>query len=111
MDYSNLVKLYQKLETTTKRLEKVEIISEFLKTIPKENIKQVIYLLQGKVFPISSEEKLGMSSQLILKVIQTSTGIEKQKIESLWKKQGDLGKVSEELISKKQQTTLSSRNN
>jgi len=109
MYYSDLVKVYQKLESTSKRLEKIDIISEFLKKTPKENLKQVVYLLQGKIYPPSSQEKLGMSSQLILKVIQTSTGIEKQKIESLWRKFGDLGKVAEELVSKKHQTTLTSK--
>jgi len=109
MYYSDLVNIYKELESTTKRLKKVDIISEFLKKIEKEDLKQTIYLLQGKVFPISSQEKLGMSTQLILKVIQTSTGIEKKQIESLWKNIGDLGKVAEELISKKHQTTLTTK--
>jgi len=106
MEYSILVKAYQELESTTKRLEKTKIISELLKKTNKENIKEVIYLLQGRVFPPWDERKLGMSSRLMLKIISLSTGTNVNKVEKDWSKKGDLGKVAEELIKNKKQKTL-----
>ena len=50
MDYSELVKVYLGLEKTAKRLEKTDIIADFLKNIDKDKIKDVIHLLQGKIF-------------------------------------------------------------
>ena len=106
MHYKELVNIYSKLEKTTKRLEKVDIISEFLKKINKENLSKVINLLQGKVYADWEELKLGMSERLILKVINKSTGISQDKVEMLWKKKGNLGMVAEELIKNNHQRTL-----
>ena len=109
MHYKELVNIYSKLEKTTKRLEKVDIISEFLKKINKENLGKVINLLQGKVYADWEELKLGMSERLILKVINKSTGISQDKVEMLWKKKGNLGMVAEELIKNNHQRTLFSK--
>jgi len=106
MKYKELVKLYQALESTTKKLKKIEILSNFLKEADKEDLASVVYLVQGNVYPQSSSEKIGMSSRLILKVIAISTGNNEKTIEDLWRKKGDLGKVASELISKKSQHTL-----
>jgi len=106
MEYINLVEVYEELENTSKRLEKTKIIADFLKKVKIEDIKQVIYLLQGSVFPKWDERELGISSQLTLKVIHHSTGFSIKEIESLWKKTGDLGLTAEELVKQKRQSTL-----
>ncbi|MBU2634121.1 MAG: ATP-dependent DNA ligase [Nanoarchaeota archaeon] len=105
MEYKNIVEIYKKLEKTSKRLEKVEIIQEFLKDC--DDLKDVIYLLEGRIFPEWDERKIGISSQLVLKIISQSCGENKDKVEKLWKKEGDLGKVIEILFKNKKQTTLS----
>ena len=106
MDYSELVKVYLGLEKTAKRLEKTDIIADFLKNIDKDKIKDVIHLLQGKIFADYDERKIGMSSRLILRVIANSTGISLNEVENLWKENGDLGKTAELLIKKRRQMTL-----
>jgi len=106
MDYSELVKVYLGLEKTAKRLEKTDIIADFLKNIDKDKIKDVIHLLQGKIFADYDERKIGMSSRLILRVIANSTGISLNEVENLWKENGDLGKAAELLIKKRRQMTL-----
>ncbi len=106
MKYSELAKLYEELGKTAKRLEKTDILSKFLKDISEEDAPSVIYMLQGKVFPPWSEKKIGMSSRLILKVIANSSGISQEKVESSWKKTGDLGKTAEEIMKTKKQSTL-----
>lgn len=106
MKYKELVKVYQALESTTKKLEKIDILSNFLKKVDNEDLANIVYLVQGNVYPQNSSEKIGMSSRLILKVIALSTGNNEKSIEDLWRKKGDLGKVASELISKKSQHTL-----
>ena len=73
MKYSSIAQAYEKIEETTKRLEKTFIISKFLKTVSGENLKQTILLLQGKVFPQSDERKIGVASRLVLKAISQAT--------------------------------------
>jgi DNA ligase-1 len=109
MEYIKLVEVYQKLEATTKRLEKTYIISEFLKAVPEENLQQTILLLQGLVFPVWDERKIGVAARLVLKAINKATGITQEKIEKDWAKVGDLGDVAESLVKEKKQITLFSR--
>ena len=107
MQYSKLVRVYLELEKTTKKLEKADIIADFLKNAQKDDVRDVIHLLQGKIFAEYDERKIGMSSRLILKAISSSTGNPQDKVEKLWKEIGDLGKVVQELIKHRKQMTLS----
>ncbi len=106
MQYIKLVKVYQELEKTTKRLEKTKIISNFIKDLPKEELQDIIYLLQGRIFPLWDERKIGFSSRLMLKALATVMGTTTSKIESSWTSHGDLGLVAEKLLHKKTQVTI-----
>jgi DNA ligase-1 len=106
MEYIELVNIYEKLESTTKRLEKTHYISEFLKGITREDVAQIVLLLQGKLFPTWDDRKIGVASRLILKAVSTATGTSIEKIESDWKKTGDIGLVAERLVKTKKQSTL-----
>jgi len=106
MDYRRLVDLYEKLSNTSKRLEKTFIISKFLKDIPNEELDHMMLLIQGKVFPGWSDEKIGVAAQLVLKALNISIGIPIYEIELKWKELGDLGDVASEITKNKQQATL-----
>jgi DNA ligase-1 len=49
MYYSELAEIYQKIETTTKRLEMTQYLVELFKITPQELMDKVIYLTQGKI--------------------------------------------------------------
>ena len=105
MLYQELAELYKQIESTTKRLEKAEILAKFLKKLSDED-KDVMYLLIGKIYPEGNEKEIGISTQIALKAISKSTGASDSKVLEMWKKIGDLGKVVEELSKQKKQTTL-----
>jgi DNA ligase 1 len=107
MLYEKLAKLYQEVSSTTKRLKKTEILAEFLHHL-SESDRDVMYLLEGDIYPEYDESKIGVSNQLAIKAIAKATGIEAKKVLNDWKKIGDLGKVAEELTKSKKQITLSS---
>lgn len=108
MKYSELVDIYYELESTSKRLEKTHIISEFLKKASEEDLPQIVLLLQGKVFPAYDERKIGIAARLMIKAIGKSSGMTEKEVEAEWKKTGDLGDTAENLIKKKKQATLMS---
>src|SRR3990167_1414397 len=108
MEYSKLVDIYEQLNTTTKRLEKTHIISEFLKDVSADDIEHVILLLEGRVFPSYDSREIGIAARLMLKSLNVATGISVERIEKEWKKFGDLGKVAEEIVKTKKQATLHS---
>jgi len=109
MEYSLLVKVYKALESTSKRLEKTEIISEFLKKTSKNEVKTIIYLLEGKVFPEWDKRKTSFSTRLMIKAIASASGKTPREIELKLNKLGDLGLVAEEVLKTKVQATLSKK--
>jgi len=109
MEYLNLVEFYQKLEATSKRLEKTYYISVLLKGTPTDDLEKITLLIQGKVFPSYDARKIGVAARLIIKSLNLATGLSPEKIEAEWKKTGDLGEAAHNLISKKSQATLFSK--
>jgi DNA ligase-1 len=105
MRYKKLAELYEELSSTTKRLEKIKILSKFLRYITDED-KEVMYLLLGDIYPEYDERRIGISNQLAIKAISKATGTEVKKIVREWKALGDLGKVSEKFTLHKKQSTL-----
>ncbi|MDO8516706.1 MAG: ATP-dependent DNA ligase [Nanoarchaeota archaeon] len=104
MKYSDLCEVYERLEATSKGLEKTKILAEFLGKIKNE--PQIIYLIQGRVFADYDERILGISQQLAIKAISKASGINEEGIVKEFKKIGDLGKVAEKLMQNKKQSTL-----
>ena len=108
MKYSQLVEIYESLEATSKRLEKTYYIAKLLGETDRDMLPKIVLLLQGKIYPSWDERKIGVASRLVIKALGLAVGLEADKIESEWKKTGDLGKVAEALVGRKKQATLSS---
>lgn len=106
MEYKTCFKLYNRLESTTKRLEKTNIIADFLKKTDPELLPPVTLLLLGRVFPTWSEEELGIGPKLLMKAISIVTGVSVDEIEEQVREQGDIGKASEALFKRKAQVTF-----
>jgi len=110
MLYKKLAELYESLGNTTKRLEKTDILSKFLEYLSEKD-KDVLYLLNGEIYPNYDERKIGISNQLVIKALSKASGVPSEKVVQEWKKIGDLGKVAEKLINSKKQSTLFSKSN
>jgi DNA ligase-1 len=107
MLYSKLCDVYEKLESTTKGLEKTSILAEFLKEIKSE--PQTIYLIQGRFFADYNEKETGISEQLAIKAISKASGNSEVQVVQEFKKTGDLGKTAEIVMQKGKQQTLFSQ--
>lgn len=106
MEYKKLADLYEKLEKITGKYETRNLIVNFLKEIPPDSLKDTIYLLLGRVFPKWGEKELGIASKLALRAISLASGIDRSKVEEMWKKLGDLGLAAEWAIKNKKQVVL-----
>ena len=105
MRYQELARFYEEAGSTTKRLEKIEILSKFLKSLDEKD-RDILYLLLGEIYPDYDERRIGISNQLAIKAISKATGTSEKDVIAVWKRLGDLGKVAEELTKKKKQSTL-----
>ena len=106
MYYSELTEIYERLEKTSSRLEMTSIISDFLTTVPEENLSIVLLFLIGGVFPPWSEKELGIGNKLVIKAISTVSGSYESSIEDEIRKTGDTGSAAANLLVKKTQRTL-----
>jgi len=106
MDYSILAETYEKLESTSSKLEKTRILADLLSKTPPDLLPKIVLLASGRVFPNYSQYELGVATQLMIRAISKATGTTQKEIENLFKEKGDLGLVAEEMIKKRRQATL-----
>ncbi|MFA5141762.1 MAG: ATP-dependent DNA ligase [Candidatus Woesearchaeota archaeon] len=106
MKYSDLVEYYQKLEATSKRLDKTYILADLLKKTLPSDLETIILLVQGLVFPAHDDRKIGMAQKMALKAIIVASGLDESTVIKEWKKTGDLGETAANLIKGKKQKTL-----
>ncbi|MFW9937316.1 MAG: ATP-dependent DNA ligase [Candidatus Thorarchaeota archaeon] len=106
MKFKNLAILFSKLESTSKRLEMIDILSEFFREIKEsrnfDDIDKIIYLLQGQlVSNIKQFPKMGIAEKMIIEALSLHSGIHPKKIKEVLLKKGDIGITAELILSKK----------
>ena len=106
MDFADIAKMFDRLESTSARLEMTSILADFFKTVPIEELRDLVYIIQGKLHPDFYQIEFGMADKLILRAIAFTSGTPDSKVEEMWLKEGDTGTVAETLIGKKKQMTL-----
>ena len=110
MLFDTLVETYNKLESTTKRLEMTDILTDLFKIADSENIDKIIYMTQGKIHPDwKGEPEIGMAEKMVKETLIRITGLKKAKVESLVQSLGDIGLAAEEAMAKKTQSGFFSR--
>jgi len=106
MDYSILSDYYEKLEAVSSKLKKTEILAEFFKKNPAEELPKIVLLVQGIVYPKFAQMELGIATQMTMRAIAKASGFKPNEIETKFAKIGDLGLVTEECIKSRKQATL-----
>jgi len=108
MRYSELAELYENLESTTKKLEKRDILAEFYKKCPSDKLYKVVMLSMGIVYP-QGADVLGIASEMMKRIIIKTCGISDNELNKKFKETGDLGLTAEHFIKNKKQRTLAKR--
>ncbi|MEM5820992.1 MAG: ATP-dependent DNA ligase [Candidatus Aenigmatarchaeota archaeon] len=106
MKFSLLAQTFKKLELISEKTGKVNIISNFIKNLPENSLKETLMLLLGNVFYPWEEKKLGLAEKLIIRTLSGISGISKDKIEEMFIKYGDLGIVAENISLEKRQKVI-----
>jgi len=109
MKYSELVNFFEIIEATPSRLLMTSHLVNLFKNTPEDVIDKVVYLTEGKLYPSFVGIELGMAEKSALKALSMSTGISQDRVENEYKKRGDIGILAENLLKKKVQATLFSR--
>ena len=106
MEFEILADAFSKMESTTKRLELTQHLVDLFQKTPCDNIAKIVYLLQGKLRPDFEGVELGVAEKLAMRAIAKSSGMPIKKIETEYKKKGDLGYAATIILEQKTQTTF-----
>jgi DNA ligase-1 len=99
MLYSVLAETYEKLESTSKRLEMTDILADMIRRTEPEELEKVIYLTQGKIHPDwTGEPELGVAEKMAVETIARASGMEKEEVEGLLAETGDIGFAAERAL-------------
>ncbi|MGC9310984.1 MAG: ATP-dependent DNA ligase, partial [Candidatus Aenigmatarchaeota archaeon] len=105
MKYSDLVDVYEKLEATSKKLEKTDLVAKLLERLDEDELAIVVPLLQGKIYHESEEMEVGVANKMVISSLE-KLGFSKKEILEVMKDTGDLGLTAEILVKKKRQMSL-----
>lgn len=100
MNFKELSVYLQKLEGTSSRNSIIEILAELYRETTAGEIREVTYLLQGRVAPIYVDLEFGMADKMVLKALSKAYAITEEEVRAENKKKGDIGQVAEALAEK-----------
>jgi len=106
MDFQRLVEVYEELEKTASGNKMREILSEFFKKIPNEDIGLIAYLTLGQIASDYEGVVLGMAEKMVLKSISLAGGMDSSKVRKLLKETGDAGLTAEKVLKNKPRTLV-----
>ena len=106
MKFLELCNLFEKLESTSKRLDKSSYLLDFISK-NSENGPLVFDLISGKYQKEINKKNIGISVKTIIKSIHFVSNKSEKDIERKFNQIGDVGKLAVEFIDSNKQKTLS----
>lgn len=86
------------IAATTKRLEKIQIVAEYLKSRPVEEASVSAVFLSGKPFPAFEEATLQVGGRSLWQVIGELSGKNDAELTAAYRRLGDVGAVAGDVL-------------
>ncbi|HEY1866068.1 MAG TPA: hypothetical protein VGG55_03275, partial [Candidatus Acidoferrales bacterium] len=86
---------------TTKKTEKIRLVSSLLQSLPIEDATRASIFLTGRPFPRWDERVLGVGGMLLSRLIGELSSKSGETMGSAYLKHGDLGDMAEELLAER----------
>lgn len=107
VSFREFAEFCSEIERISSTLELASRIANFIQGIEDdEDLYNVVLFMMGKIYPPWDEREVGIGTGLIYEALRKSTGFKKEQIEEIVRRTGDMGLSSEEILQKKEQTTL-----
>jgi DNA ligase-1 len=107
MTFAQLAKYFKTLEETPSRNTMTEILAEVFKGASKDEIREICYLMQGRVVPLYEAIEFGIADKLMIRAIAKAYDKHDEDVVKEFKKAGDLGVAAELLHHGKGEFTVS----
>lgn len=86
---------------TTRKTEKVRLVSALLQSLPIEDATRAAIFLTGRPFPRWEERVLGVGGRLLVRLIGELAATTGEATGSAYRKHGDLGDMAQELLAER----------
>jgi DNA ligase 1 len=93
-----LAEACERIAGTTKKLEKIAIVADYLKSSLPEEASVAAIFLSGRPFPVWEETTLQVGGRLLWQVVEELSGKSTQELTAVYREQGDLGSVAAEVL-------------
>src|SRR5580704_16807408 len=98
MKFTSLTTYFEKLESTSSRLELIQILSDLFKASNDgEEISEICYLVQGRIAPFYEPIEIGMADKMVTQSIALAYVTDREKVWENYQKVGDMGEVAQQL--------------
>jgi DNA ligase-1 len=107
--FKTLAELGEKLESTRKRLIKIDLVADFLTSLGAQEVEPAVSMILGRPFPKWSPRTLEVSWTILSQIIKNITGVEWNLFDEVFSQSGDIGSAVEAVFEKsrvKRQTAL-----
>lgn len=104
MQFSEFASICNRIEATPSRLATADILAEEFPRLTEEELPVFVRFMRGKLFPDWSSEKLGFGPNLLYDALAYVIGKKRSFVVSEMNNSGDVGKVVESLLEKREQT-------
>lgn len=111
MLFSEVAECFARIEGTSSRLEMSAQVAELLGKCGKDEVRPLIYIIEGNVAPPHEGLDIGIGEKLAIRAIAKTSGHAEKAVLAEYKKSGDLGSAAESLLGKKSQMSLASSPN
>lgn len=99
MLFETLCEYYDRLEKITGKIDMTKILADLFRKAGPDEIDKIAYLTAGELWPeYLGQPELGIAEKMALRAISKTTGISIDKLESMLRTIGDLGRVAEKAI-------------
>src|SRR2546425_4371263 len=93
-----LAQTCERIAGTPKKLEKVAIVGEYIKSCPIDQAVVSAVFLSGRPFPVWEETTLNVGGALLWRGVEDFSGKPEQELSAAYRRHGDLGAVAAEVL-------------
>ncbi len=93
-----LAEAAERIAGTTKKLEKIAIVADYLKARTPEEASVAAVFLSGRPFPVWEETTLQVGGRVLWRIVAELSGKSEAELTAAYRKFGDLGAVAEAVL-------------
>ena len=93
-----LAQACEQIAATTKKLEKIAIVSSYFLSVSPDEATVSAVFLSGRPFPVWEETTLQVGGTLLWRIVQELSGKSEQELTAAYRRLGDLGAVAGEAL-------------